>query len=110
MSLTFDERNCDIIRDRRRSCPSEEDSVRAYGKSGPALVPQALPARNYRAILSAPARNIAGATPVSATAVMEPRFFACTTTSAFHRSPLFRAKVAPVRSSVTKDFDHDIQA
>jgi hypothetical protein len=79
MSLTFDERNCDIIRERRRSCPSEEDSVRAYGKSGPALVPQALPAPNYRAILSAPARNIAGATPVSSTAVMEPRFFACNT-------------------------------
>jgi len=79
MSLTFDELNCHIIDDKSRSCPSEEDSVRACGKSGPAMVPRALPARNYRAILSLRTGNTAGVPHVSPIAVMEPRLFACNT-------------------------------
>ncbi len=43
------------------------------------MVPRALPARNYRAILSLRTGNTAGVPHVSPIAVMEPRLFACNT-------------------------------
>jgi hypothetical protein len=114
MSLTFRCESGDSHDRQRRSCPSEEDNVRACGNSRPAFQPQAaslVMRLSFSGAWNIAAGNTANVSHVYDSSVTAARLFACSMQTIDPQiTSLPGGTRAGPQSKFKKDFDHDIQA